>query len=74
MENNVSSNSPDLAKTSNRQYLMIHKMHKQRGDADEDGCAGGGQEEPVELLGHITLTLIPGLPSKPEAPCVVMEV
>lgn len=25
-------------------------------------------------LGHMTLTLIPGLPSKPEAPCVVMEV
>lgn len=20
---------------------MIHKMHKQRGDEDEDGCAGG---------------------------------
>lgn len=51
-------------------------MHKQRGDEDEDGCAGGKreEEESVELLGHMTLTLIPGLPSKPEAPCVVMEV
>lgn len=28
----------------------------------------------VKPLGHMTLTLIPGLPSKPEAPCVVMEV
>lgn len=27
-----------------------------------------------KLGGHMTLTLIPGLPSKPEAPCVVMEV
>lgn len=28
----------------------------------------------VKPLGHMTLTIIPGLPSKPEAPCVVMEV
>lgn len=42
---------------------------------DED-CAEGKREEKelVKLLGHTTLTLIPGLPSKPEAPCVVMEV
>lgn len=32
------------------------------------------RERRQKLGGHMTLTLIPGLPSKPEAPCVVMEV
>lgn len=50
-----------------------------RGDGGKGGtdCMEGERERSrwvVKPLGHMTLTPIPGLPSKPEAPCVVMEV